>query len=51
LLGTATAKHALGQAYFDANHPVLQLQLFHSGVRLAAFLNGIFEQAATRRTP
>ena len=45
------ADHALGQAYVDASLPVLQLQLYRAGVRLAASQNGIFEQAATRRTP
>lgn len=38
----------LGQAYFDANLPVLKQQLFRGGVRLAALLNAIFEQAAAR---
>jgi hypothetical protein len=34
-----------------ANPPVLRLQLLRAGVHLAAFLNAIVEQAATRRTP
>ena len=45
------ADHTIEQAYVDAELPVLRLQLYRAGVRLAAFLSGIFEQAATRRTP
>jgi len=50
------AKHAyrlptnreLGQAYFDANLPILRQQLFRAGVRLAAFLNAVFQTNAVR---
>ena len=42
------ADHALGQAYVDANLPVLRLQLYRGGVRLAAFLNAIFDRAMPR---
>ena len=40
------ASHEIGQAYLDANLPVLRQQLFRGGVRLAALLNAIFEKAA-----
>jgi hypothetical protein len=38
--------HEIGQAYLDANLPVLRQQLFRGGDRLAALLNAILERAA-----
>ena len=40
------ANHELGQAYADANLPIVRQQLFRGGVRLATLLNAIFERAA-----
>jgi hypothetical protein len=42
------ASRELGQAYVDANLPVLRLQLYRAGVRLAGFLNAIFDRAGDR---
>ena len=36
--------HELGQAYLDANLPILKQQLFRGGVRLATLLNAIFNE-------
>jgi hypothetical protein len=39
------ANHELGQAYLDANLPVVREQLLRAGVRLAGLLNAIFQRA------
>jgi hypothetical protein len=43
------ASHEIGQAYVDANLPVLRQQLFRGGVRLAVLLNAIFQRAQVAR--
>jgi nuclease S1 len=42
------ANHELGQAYLDANLPILRQQLLRGGVRLATLLNAIFESASAQ---
>src|SRR5512139_323736 len=43
------ADHEVGQAYLDANLPILKRQLLRGGVRLATLLNGIFAHPKARQ--